>query len=171
MNFYCISVRTGFEEKFIESVKDCFEPVGVLDGSLHFLKKQMRLKNGKEYFDPFFPGYVILETSETDPKKICLLENGKNFLRFLPSNQEINPMTSKDLKIISSILQFGSTVGILPVVFDAGDKIIIVDGPFKDFSGKVKTVNRRNKRVNIEIEFLGSAREISLSYKLVEKIN
>lgn len=41
MNFYCISVRTGFEEKFIESVKDCFEPKGVLDGVLHFLKKQI----------------------------------------------------------------------------------------------------------------------------------
>ena len=171
MNFYCISVRTGYEEKFIESVKDCFGPDGELDGSLHFLKKQMRLKTGKEYFDSFFPGYVFLETSESDPKKLCLLEKGKNFLRFLPSNQEINPLTSKYLKIISSILQFGNTVSIVPVIFDEGDKIKIVDGPFKDFSGMVKSVNRRNKRVNLEIEFLGAVREISLSYELLEKTN
>ena len=171
MYFYCISVRTGMEEKFIESVKDFLEPTGPLPGKIHFLKKQMRLKTGKEYFDPFFPGYVFLETSENNPAKLSILSKGKNFLRFLPSNQEITPMCSSDLKIVASILQFGSTVGIIPVNFDAGDRIVITDGPFKDFSGNVKSVNRRNKRVNIELQFLGAVREISLSYQLVEKQN
>ena len=70
MNFYCISVRTGMEENFKESVKDLLSPNGPLEGKIHFLKKQMRLKNGKEYYDPFFPGYVFLETQERDPIKL-----------------------------------------------------------------------------------------------------
>jgi hypothetical protein len=37
-----------------------------LSGTLHVLKKQMRLKNGKEYMELFFPGYVFLETDEKD---------------------------------------------------------------------------------------------------------
>lgn len=43
---------------------------------------------------------------------------------------------------------------IVPVKFDAGDRVIITDGPFKDFSGNVIAVNRRNKRLNIQIEFM-----------------
>ncbi len=53
----------------------------------------MRLKNGKEYFDSFFPSYVFLETAEFNSDKFCCLEKGKNFLRCLPSNKEINPIT------------------------------------------------------------------------------
>ncbi len=48
---------------------------------------------------------------------------------------------------------------------------MIVDRPFKDFTGNVKSVNRRNKRVNLGIPFMGAVREINLSYELVEKIN
>jgi len=157
------------EESFKESVKDLMEPEGPLNGKIHFLKKIMRLKNGKEYYDPFFPGYVFLETEESDPAKLRALSKGKNFLRYLPSNQDIKPLVSSDLKIVASILQFGSTVGLVPVTFDAGDRIVIVDGPFKDFTGKVVAVNRRNKRVNIEIDFMGSLRQVSLSYEVVEK--
>lgn len=169
MNFYCISVRTGMEENFKESVKDLLSPNGPLEGKIHFLKKQMRLKNGKEYYDPFFPGYVFLETEEKDPIKLRSLSKGKHFLRFLPSNQEINPLSNSDLNIVASILKFGSTIDLVPVTFDSGDRIQIVDGPFKDFTGKVVAVNRRNKRVNIEIDFMGCLRQVSLSYELVEK--
>lgn len=170
MNLYCISVLTGYEEKYIESVNNYLTPKGELDGSLHFLKKQMRLKTGKEYEDSFFPGYVFLETNESNSAKIHSLSNGKYFLRFLPSTQNITPLSIKDIEIIKTILHFGNPVKILQVTFDKGDHIIIKDGPFKDFNGKVKSVNRRNKRINIEIDFLGSIREISLSYEVVEKV-
>jgi len=157
------------EESFKESVKDLMSPQGALDGKIHFLKKLMRLKNGKEYYEPFFPGYVFLETEEDNPIKLRSLSKGKHFLRYLPSNQDINPLYNSDLDIVASILKFGSTIDLVPVTFDAGDRIQIVDGPFKDFTGKVVAVNRRNKRVNIEMEFMGSLRQVSLSYELVEK--
>ncbi len=169
MYLYCISVRTGQEDEFIESVADLFKPKGEIKGQLYFLKKQMRLKTGKEYFEPFFPGYVFFQTDENDSVKLRFLEAGKGFLRFLPSNQDIKTLSSKDFAIISSIMQFGNTVGIVPVKFNEGDRIVITDGPFSAFSGNVKSVNRRNKRVNIELEFLGAVREVSLSYELVQK--
>ena len=112
MNFYCISVRTGMEEKYNESMHSLLEADGKLKGSFYFLKKQMRLKTGKEYFDPFFPGYVFFKTEENDLSKLRILEKGKGFQHFLPSNQNITPLVMNDLKIVKSILSFGSTVGI-----------------------------------------------------------
>ena len=159
------------EEKYKESVQPVLEPEGPLCGTLHFLKKQMRLKNGKEYFEPFFPGYVFFETDETEPVQLKPLEKGKGFIRFLPSNQNIKPLVQNDLNIVSSILSFGSAVKILSVTFDEGDRIVILDGPFKDFSGKVVSVNRRNKRVNIDLDFMGCSRVVGLSYEIVQKVN
>lgn len=170
MSLYCISVKTGLEEKFKESV------LPVIDGNecafhgvVHILRKRMRLKNGKEYFDVFFPGYVFLETEEHETARLLFLSAGKGFLRFLPSNSSVSPLVKDDLEIVSSILRFGSTVGIVPIKFDAGDKVIITDGPFKDFSGNVVAVNRRNKRLNIQIEFMNGVRVVGLCYEEVQK--
>ncbi len=108
-----------------------------------------------------FSKKIRLKTEEKESAKIKFLETGRGFLRFLPSNQNIKPL--------SSIMQFGNTVGIVPVKFDESDRIVITDGPFSAFSGNVKSVNNRNKCVNIELEFLGAVREVSLSYELVQK--
>ena len=155
MSLYCISVKTGLEEKFKEKVLPLVNGNNcAFQGFIHILRKRMRLKNGKEYFDAFFPGYVFLETEECEASKLYVLSGEKYFLRFLPSNSSVSPLVKGDLEIVSSILRFGSTVGIVPVKFDAGDRVIITDGPFKDFSGNVIAVNRRNKRLNIQIDFM-----------------
>lgn len=60
-------------------------------------------------------------------------------------------------------------MGIFPVKFDAGDMVIITDGPFKDFSGNVIAVNRRNKRLNIQIDFMNGVRVVGLCYEEVQK--
>lgn len=155
MSLYCISVKTGLEEKFKEKVLPLVNGNNcAFQGFIHILRKWMRLKNGKEYFDAFFPGYVFLETEECEASKLYVLSRKKYFLRFLPSNSSVSPLVKGDLEIVSSILRFGSTVGIVPVKFDAGDRVIITDGSFKDFSGNVIAVNRRNKRLNIQIDFM-----------------
>lgn len=170
MSLYCISVKTGLEEKFKENVLPLVNGNNcAFQGFIHILRKRMRLKNGKEYFDAFFPGYVFLETEECEASKLYVLSGEKYFLRFLPSNSFVSPLVKGDLEIVSSILRFGSTVGIVPVKFDAGDRVIITDGPFKDFSGNVIAVNRRNKRLNIQIDFMNGVRVVGLCYEEVQK--
>lgn len=171
MSIFCISVRTGAEEDYKKSVESLFETCRApVEGNIYVLRKKMRLKSGKEYFDQFFPGYVFFETEENDASKFRFLRSVNGFVRFLPSSREVHPLVGADLEIVKSILTFGSTVGIVPVVFDENDRIVIVDGPFKDMSGKVVSVNRRNKRVNIELEFMGGVNIVGLSYELVQKI-
>lgn len=168
--FYCISVLTGLEEKFRASVERLLSGENAaFSGTLHLLKKRMRLKSGKEYYEAFFPGYVFLESLESDPAKLAALSKGKGFIRFLPSSRTISPLHGKDLAVLNTILKFGSTVGIVPVTFNNEDRVIITDGPFKDFSGKVVAVNKRNRRINIQIDFMDGVRVVGLSYEVVKK--
>ena len=170
MSIYCISVRTGLEEKFKESIELFAEKsLQTAPGIIHLLKKKMRLKTGKEYFEQFFPGYVFLESDENDFSKFRFFRNGKGFLRFLPSDTDIHPLVNKDLEIVKSIINCGSVMGIIPVEFDKNDRIVIVNGPFKDMSGKVVAVNKRNKRLNISLDFMGGVKIVGLSYEIVKK--
>lgn len=170
MSFYCISVHTGMEEKYKSNIQELLNsPEIELKGKIYFLKKKMRLKTGKEYFEPFFPGYVFFETNNDNPQNLNLLKKNKYFYHFLPSNNNIAPLSYRDLNIITTILNYGNIIDIIPVTFDENDKIVIIDGPFKDYSGKVISVNRRNKRVNIQIDFLNDVKVIGLSYEVIKK--
>ncbi|MCR4939008.1 MAG: hypothetical protein K5930_02725 [Treponemataceae bacterium] len=170
MVMYCISVRTGLEEKFIKAVQTMLEsPESPFQGKLYFLKKQMRLKTGKEYSEAFFPGYIFFETEEKDPSRLRCLTSVSGFLRFLPNTSDIAPLKEKDLGIVTSLLKFGTTIGIVPVTFDENDRIVIKDGPFKNIPGKIVAVNRRNKRVNIELDFMNGMKIVGLTYEEVHR--
>ena len=82
---------------------------------------------------------------------------------------DVNPLAKNDSDIVKTLLQFGSTVGIVPVTFDKGDRIVITGGPFNDFSGRVVAVNRRNKRLNIEIDFMNGVKVVGLTYEEVQR--
>lgn len=170
-NFYCVWVKTGNEETFVKEVQALIEqPESPLKGNLYFLKKQMCLKTGKIYHAPLFPGYVFLETDETDSENLFLLKRGKGFIRFLPQDNGIETLPPKDLDIIRTILRYGTTIPIVHVTFDLNDKIVIQDGPFKELPGKVVAVNRRNKRVNLEVELVNGIRLVGLTYEEVQKL-
>ena len=49
------------------------------------------------------------------------------------------------------------------------DKIQLLDGPFNEIEAKVVAVNRRNKRVNIQVEFMNGIRLIGLTYEEAKK--
>lgn len=171
MYIYCIAVRTGMEEKYMNAVQPVLnDPESTIHGTIHFLRKRMRLKTGKEYFEPFFPGYLFLETEEQNPQKLRSLSSFSGFLRFLPSSSDIKPLVTNDLQIITSLLKFGTTVDIVPVMFNEQDRIVILGGPFKDFSGKVIAVNKRNKRLNIQLDFLNGMKVVGLTYEEVAKL-
>ena len=170
-NIYCLWIKTGEEESFIKEMQPLLESSKTdLDGLLYFFQQHKKLKKGKEYFEPFFPSYVFFETRESNILKISQLSQGKGFISFLPNNKEISPLNNHDMQIVNSIISHGAIVPIVHATFDVNDRIQILDGPFKDMLAKVIAVNRRNKRVNIDVEFLNGIRQFGLYYEEVRKI-
>ena len=168
--FYCLWVKTGLEETYISDVQPLLNGTDVpLRGTLYFPKKKMRLKKGTEYCEPLFPGYVFFETTETDPEQLLPLKQGRGFIRFLPQNNQVQPLSASDMSIIESLVRFGSVLPIVHAQFDVNDRIVILDGPFKDLPGKIVAVNRRNKRVNIELEIMNGIRMVGLTYEEVRR--
>ncbi len=169
---YCLWIKTGEEDSYIKEMRPLLNsPETGLNGLLYFFRQQKKLKKGKEYFEPFFPSYVFFETNETDQIKLNRLSKGRGFISFLPNNDEIKPLNQHDSQIIISIINYGSLVPIVHASFDLNDRIQILDGPFKNVPAKVIAVNRRNKRVNIDVEFLNGIRQFGLYYEEVQKLD
>lgn len=170
MHFYCLYIRTGLEWNFVEEIQPKLDsPDTPCGGKLYCLGKQMRLKNGKEYKDPIFPGYVFWETDSLNG--LHILQKGKGFLKILPQNSEPHFLEEKDVDLIRSFLRYGMIVPIVHVDFDVNDRIKILDGYFKGQEALVKAVNRRNKRVNFEVQLMNGTHIIGLTYELVKKLD
>jgi len=167
-NFYCIWVRTGFENKFIEKIQSLFDSApDEKNGKLHCIGKQIRLRSGKEFIDPLLPGYIFWETDNLS--RIQDIKDEEGFIDFLPNDNGIKPLSAKDTELVTSFLKYGSVIPILNVQFDVNDRIVIVDGLFKGMEGFISDVNRSNKRINFEVTLMNGKRILSLSYQELQK--
>ncbi len=61
-------------------------------------------------------------------------------------------------------------LGISKAKFDENQRIVIVDGPLKDFEGRIIRVNRRCKRVTVEIDMFGYSKKVDLCYEDVQGV-
>ena len=167
-NYYCIWVRTGFENKFIEKIQSLFDSIPEeQNGKLHCLGKQMRLRSGREYIEPLIPGYIFWKTDNLS--RVQDIRDEEGFIDFLPNDNGIKPLSVKDTELVTSFLRYGSVIPIINVQFDVNDRVVIVDGLFKGMEGFVSDVNRSNKRINFEVTLMSGKRILSLSYQELQK--
>ena len=169
-NFYCLYIQTGLEWNYVNEIQPKLDdPSFLCKGKLYCLGRKMRLKNGKEYIDTIFPGYVFWETESLEG--FSFLQKGKGFLKILPSNASPHVLEDKDVELIRSFLNYGMIMPLVHVEFDVNDRIRILDGLFRGQEGLVKSVNRRNKRVNFEVQLMNGVHIIGLSYQEVKKLD
>ena len=167
-NFYCIWVRTGFENKFIEKIQSLFDShKDEQNGKLHCIGKQIRLRNDKEFIDPLLPGYIFWETDNLS--RIQDIRDEESFIDFLPNGNRIKPLSIKDTELVNSFLKYGSVIPIINVQFDVNNRIVIVDGLFKGMEGFISDVNRSNRRINFEVTPMDGKRILSLSYQELQR--
>lgn len=170
VNYYCMVVKTGKEEAFrLWAAKMLADGDTLFAGQVLFFKKLMRTKKGKIYDEAFFPGYVFLETDCTDASLFSVFRQNKDFYYFLPKDDVAQPLSGLDYDCVMSLRNYGETIGFTAVKFDENDRIVITGGPFKNLSGTVVAVNRRNHRVNIRLDVFNRATVVGLTYYDIKK--
>ena len=163
MEYYCIMVKTGSEEKFKESAIQKLAQFGN-SSSFYFLKKQMRARNGSVFMEPLFPGYVFMETCCLERSTIEVLKSVKGFYHFLFDNSAPQKLQGNDLNYYICFRNEGEILRISQAKFDENQRIKIINGPLLGLEGKIIRVNRRCKRVTVEIDMFGYSKKIDLCY-------
>ena len=156
-------VKTGAEEKFKSSATEKLAQSG--DGSkFYFFKKQMTARSCVSFEEPLFPGYIFLETENLTRETIETLKKVSGFYHFLFDNTNPHKLNGNDLAYYSTFRQSGEILGLSKARFDENQRIQIVEGPLKGFQGKIIRVNRRCKRVTVQIEMFGYSKKVDLCY-------
>ena len=79
------------------------------------------------------------------------------------------PITEKEADHILQRVQEGVDKPRPKVLFEPGEVVRVIDGPFNDFSGVVESVNYEKSKLQVAVQILGRATPVELDFGQVEK--
>ena len=118
----------------------------------------------------FFPGYVLVQMSMDDEAWHLVKETPK-VLGFIGGTPEKPaPITDKEANAILRRVEEGVEKPKPKVLFEPGEVVRVVDGPFNDFTGVVESVNYEKSRLQVAVQILGRSTPVELDFGQVEKV-
>ena len=172
MNWYTLRVISGKESKIKDNILfelDYKELSTEVNNILIPSENIVEMREGKKKVKNkvFFPGYILIEMSDSKEAKY-LIENTDGVMNFVGSGGE--PQTLKEDEITRILGEVegreGREVVIAPYI--VGDSVKVTDGPFADFTGFVNEVNNEKQKVKVSVSIFGRPTPIELNFLQVE---
>lgn len=170
--WYVIHVYSGFEKKVALSIEEQAEQAGMdtIEQVLVPSEEVVEVRRGAKVSSErkFFPGYVLVKMEMTD-ESWHLVKNTPKVSGFLGSQQRPVPITEREAMRIINQVQEGVDRPKPSVVYEVGEQVRVIDGPFTSFSGQVEEVDEERARVKVSVSIFGRATPVELEYTQVEK--
>lgn len=148
---------SGYEDAVVRNLKQRIESLDIQDKIFNVLvpkEKKIKIKNGKRRVieEKIYPGYVLVEMIVTDDSWY-VVRNTPRVTGFIGSGTMPIPVSEEEMKELQK--RMGGTESKYKIEFSVGDPIKIIDGPFKDFDGKVSEIDEERGKVKVLISMFG----------------
>lgn len=172
--WYVVNTYSGHEYKVKEKLESKIESMGLQDNIFRIVipeTTEVEVKDGvqKEHKKKMFPGYILVEMNMSD-ESWYIVRNTPGVTGFIGSSgkgAKPTPLLPQEIdKILSNM---GMSRVNLESEMAIGDKVNIVDGPFKGMSGKVDTIDTENNRLNVLIDLFGQETPVEVELFQVNK--
>ena len=117
----------------------------------------------------FFPGYVLVEM-ELNDNTWHLVKSIPRVLGFIGGKPEAPaPLSEAEVDVVLQRVETSATKPRPKTVFEPGEMVRVVDGPFNDFNGVVEEVNYEKGRLTVSVSIFGHSTPVELEFAQVEK--
>ena len=163
---------SGYEDAVARNLKQRIESLDMQDKIFSVLvpkEKKIRIKNGKRRTieEKIYPGYVLVEMIVTDDSWY-VVRNTPRVTGFIGSGTVPIPVSLEEIKDLQK--RMGGTESKYTIEFSVGDPVKIIDGPFKDFDGKVNEVDENRGKVRVLISMFGRETAVELDSLQIKKL-
>ncbi len=174
LRWYVVHAYSNYENKVKLALEEKIELEGLQD---HFGKilvpteevVEMRMGQQRKSERKFFPGYVLVQMELTD-ETWHLVRNIPRVLGFIGGTSDRPaPISDKEANAILNRVEEGVNKPRPKVLFEVGEVLRVVDGPFKDFNGNVEEVNYEKNRLKVSVLIFGRSTPVELEFSQVEK--
>jgi len=116
----------------------------------------------------FFPGYIFVQML-LDEETWHVVKNTPKITGFVGHATEPPEVPESEVREITQQMEEGALRPKPKVLFEVGEAIKVVDGPFQDFNGTVEEVKPEKGKVRVLISIFGRATPVELDFVQVEK--
>jgi len=115
----------------------------------------------------FFPGYMFVQMV-LDDRTFHLVKNTPKITGFLVGTKP-TPVPERELTAVQTNMTEGKVKPKARVVFEVGESVLVIDGPFANFAGTIEEVKTDKQKVKVVVSMFGRPTPVELDFAQVEK--
>lgn len=171
--WYVVHAYSGFEKKVAASLKERIELHSMQDLFGEVLvptEEVVEMRGGQKRRSErkFFPGYVLVEMDLQDDSW-HLVKDTPRVMGFIGGKgDQPAPITEAEASAILQRIETGDKPK-PKTMFEPGEMVRVIDGPFNDFNGVVEEVNYEKSRLHVAVLIFGRSTPVELDFGQVEK--
>ena len=161
----------------------------------HIVSRASGLLKVKEYKDKrivtiqriekrrLFPGYVFGRMGLEEEEMMELIDGVKGAVRYVGSRYKPMPIEGPEMKLIkrkagllavpvaaAAASSEAASEPRIEIDFTVGEVVEIVEGPFADFTGSVKEIDKDAEEVTVMVKIFGRETPVRLGFEGIEKL-
>ena len=166
----------------------------LIETEAHIASRASGLLKVKEYKDKrvvmiqriekrrLFPGYVFGRMGLEEEEMMELIDGVKGAVRYVGSRYKPMPIEGPEMKLIKRkagllaipVAAASSATAThepkIEIDFTVGEVVEIVEGPFADFTGEIKEIDKEAEEVSVMVKIFGRETPVRLGFEGIEKL-
>lgn len=170
--WYAIHTYSGYEENVMRNLKQRIDSMDMQDKIFDVIvptESKIKIRNGKRQLirEKIFPGYVLVNMIVTDDSWY-VVRNTPNVTGFIGAGNTPTPLAETEVKELQR--RMGVEEPTYNVDVTVGQAVRIVDGPFKDFEGKVAEIDEARGKIKVLVSMFGRETPVELDSLQIKKL-
>jgi transcriptional antiterminator NusG len=171
--WYVIHTYSGFENKVKLSLEERFAHAGLTDklGAIVIPTEEVvEIRGGKKKISSrkFYPGYVLISV-DMDQDIWYLIKNTSKVTGF-PGGATPAPLSAAEVKDVMDQIKGEAKTPKQKFIFEKGENVLVIEGPFMNFNGVVEEVNPDKGKVKVMVSIFGRATPVELEFPQIERV-
>ena len=172
--WYVVNTYSGHENKVKEKLEMRAESMGMEDYIYRVIvpeEKVIEVKDGvqKEKIKKMFPGYILVEMIMTD-EAWYIVRNTPGVTGFIGSSGKgAKPTPLQPYEVDKILGNMGMSRMNIDKDLKEGNKVNIVDGPFKGMSGTIDSLDLANNKINLIVDLFGQETSVEVELNQIQK--
>ncbi len=171
--WYVVHTYSGYENKvqqaLEEKIKACakeelFGEILVPSEKVVDMVKGVKKTTSRK----FFPGYIMVNMEMTD-ETWHLVNSISKITGFVGGTASPPTISEDDVQKITRQMAEGAAKPKPKVLFEKGENVRVIEGPFTNFSGIVDEVNPDKGKLKVLVSIFGRATPVELDFVQVER--
>lgn len=170
--WYIIHCYSGYENKVKRNLEQRIETMRMQHKIFQVIvptEEEIEIRDGKRRTVErrLFPGYLLVQMI-LDDESWMVVRNTPGVTGFVGMGNQPTPLPPEQVQAI--IRRMEAEAPRVKVTYRPGQKVRIIDGPFRDFIGIVDTIDEERTKVRVLVSFFGRDTPVELDFLQVERV-